>query len=273
MKKLGLVLHQQHLKDKRKIVITIKKIIKKPIKKLLKAITKNPKVISFLSGLIYMYVKFIGYTGKWETKGFERIHQNWNDDENMIFVGWHGRILMFPYFWNIDKQNLHAIVSQHQDGQLIAGVLRRFGIQRINGSSTNNAKGAALALMRAVNQGDSICIVPDGPIGPRMKMSISPIYYAQKTGRPLYGITYSSENAFIVKNSWDKMMLPLPFTKGIVSVTEPFYIPKDASDEQLEQYRLQLEESLNNLSFENDKYTNTDPIKPDLNQRTKKRRR
>lgn len=236
--------------------------LKKAIKKLFKKITKNKAVISFLSGLIYWYVKLIGHTTKWESKGFKMVHNNWDNKQNMILVGWHGRVLMFPFFWNCKRQTLYAIVSKHQDGRLIAGVLDRFKISTVDGSSNNNAKGAALGLMRALKQGDSICIVPDGPRGPRMRMNMSPIYYAQKTGLPIYGVHFSAAKSYIMEKAWDKMMLPLPFSKGIISVSEPIYVPENATGEELEAYRLQLEDSLNKLSIKNDKKMNIKPIEP-----------
>lgn len=64
-------------------------------------------------------------------------------------------------------------------------------------------------------------------------MSISPLYFARKSGKPIFGATYSVEHSLVAK-SWDAMLLPPPFCRGVLHVTKPYYIPADASDEDLE---------------------------------------
>ena len=68
-------------------------------------------------------------------------------------------------------------------------ILKKFGIGNISGSSNQKSNEAALELMRNLQQGNSIAIIPDGPRGPSMKLSMSPIFYAQKSGKPIIGIT------------------------------------------------------------------------------------
>ena len=140
-------------------------------------------------------------------------------------------------------------------------LLQAFGIGIIGGSTNQNASAAALSLMKTLRKNDSIAIIPDGPRGPSMHLSMSPLYYAQKTGKPIVGLGYSIKGAKIA-SSWDSMMLPLPFSKGITYATEPFYIPKDASGQDLEKYRLQIEEKLNKLTRQADEEMNIPYIKP-----------
>lgn len=236
--------------------------LKKNLKKALKNITKNKMVIFLLSCIIYLYVKLVGYTTKWEYRGLEALYDNWDKKQPMIMIGWHGRVLMLPFFWNTKRQNLHAIASEHQDGLLIAGVLKMFNVAVIGGSTNNNAKSAAIGLMRALKKGDSICILPDGPRGPRMRMIDSPIYFAQKTGVPIYGVNYSSSRSHIIEKAWDKMMIPLPFSRGVISISEPLYVPHDADAAELERCRLDLEQRINKMNFENDTAMNIKPVEP-----------
>ena len=49
------------------------------------------------------------------------------------------------------------------------------------------------------------------------------------------------------------MLVPLPFHKGMYAITEPVFIPADASAEELEKYRLQIETTLNELTWRLDK--------------------
>lgn len=188
---------------------------------------------------------------------------------NVILVAWHGRALMLPAFQK-GNTNLDALVSLHNDGRIIAGLLRRYNLGIVGGSSNNNAKGAAVGLMHSLNNGRSICIIPDGPRGPRMRMSMSPIYYAWKTGCPIVGASYCTSKCKIIESAWDKMLVPSPFCKGSITFGEPIYIPQDASEADLEKYRLMLEEQLNSINYAVDRECGISPVLPADNVKTKR---
>lgn len=232
------------------------------LKKLFKKVTKNPLIISLISNLIYGYSRLISSSTRWKLIGVDEFYQVWEKDKSVILSGWHGRALMFASFWN-KKRPISALVSLHQDGRLIAGVLEKYGFGTIGGSTNGNARGAAIELMRCLKKGESIGIIPDGPRGPRMKMNLSPLFFARKTGKPLFGVTYSVKSSIIIRKAWDQMMIPLPFSKGIIRVTEPFYVPADVSDEELETYRQQFEDLLNNICYETDSQLGIEPTRPD----------
>lgn len=218
---------------------------------IIKKIAKLPFTTSLISWLAYWYVRFVAFTTRWDERHINVFYNTLKQNNGLIFVAWHGRIAVAPYFWNRTSK-LSALVSPHRDGQLIAGLLRRFGIENINGSSNENARSAALKLLRELKNDASIAIIPDGPRGPSMTMTMSPLYYAQKTGKPIIGMTYSIARAKIVNGSWDRMLFPFPFQRGIVALTKPFYIPSKATPDELEQYRLQIENELNNLTWQID---------------------
>lgn len=226
---------------------TLKKLIKKITKKI-----KNAKWFnSFVGWFLCVYVRLVGKTTKFDKSGIKKFYDLLEKDGSLIMIAWHGRVAVLPYFWN-NKRKLKALVSTHRDGQLIVKLLKFFGIGTIGGSSNNNANGAAISLMKTLKKNDSIAIIPDGPRGPAMKLSMSPIYYAQKTGKPIIGVGYSIKGSKLAK-SWDSMMLPPLFSTGIIFATEPFYVPKDAKKEELEKYRLQIETALNNEMYDADK--------------------
>ena len=164
-------------------------------------------------------------------------------DTNAIIVGWHSRTTMLPFFWSkYVKKKLSALVSPHQDGQIIANFLRWFKIKSVNGSTNENPRQSALEMMREVLNGSNLFISPDGPRGPRMRMKKSPIYFAQKSGKPIYCVCFTTNKALIFEKAWDRTMIILPFGKGIFCVSEPIYVPKDINDEEFEQYRKKLED-------------------------------
>lgn len=223
----------------------------KKIKKSLKTMTKSPRFINILGIVLYHYSRLVGKTTRWEVYGDDDFYKVWEKDKAIILTIWHGRAMMIPHFWN-KRKPLNALVSLHNDGRIIAGFLEKYGFGTIGGSSTEGGKNAAMNLMSSLEKDESICIIPDGPLGPRMKMNESPLYFAKKTGKPIFGATYSIEHSFIVHKSWDAMMVPFPFCRGVFYVTKPFYIPADASSEDIKKYRNEIEEELNNLTYKAD---------------------
>lgn len=205
-----------------------------------------------IGNLAYFYLKFVGMTTRWQVSGVKETYDLLDEHGSMIVIGWHGRTLEMPYFWN-KTRTLNALVSPHRDGRLIVNILKKFGIGNISGSTDKNPTEAALELMRNLQQNNSIAIIPDGPRGPSMKLTMSPIFYAQKSGKPIIGITYSIAGSKVITKSWDSMLIPFPFRRGAYAITEPFFIPADATPEELETYRQQIEKTLNELTWELDR--------------------
>ena len=221
-------------------------------KKWLKNILNSRIAEEIIGTLAYYYLKFVGLTTRWEVKGVKETYEALDKYGAMVVIGWHGRTLEMPYFWNKSRK-LNALVSPHRDGRLIVSILRKFGIGNIDGSSNKDSSKAAVNLMKNLQQGNSIAIIPDGPRGPSMTLGMSPIFYAWKSGKPIMGITYSISGAKIVSKSWDNMLVPLPFRKGIYVITKPMIIPPETPQEELEKYRLKLETELNVITWEIDK--------------------
>ena len=221
--------------------------------KWLKELIKTETAERIIGSLAFYYLKFVGLTTRWQSvTGVKETYQAIKDNGSIIVIGWHGRTLIMPYFWN-KTSKLNALVSPHRDGRMIMYILEKFGIGHVNGSSDKNPKEAALSLMQNLKDGNSIAIIPDGPRGPSMELGMSPIFYAQKSGKPILGITYSISGSIVVEKSWDSMLIPLPFHKGMYAITEPIFIPADATAEELEQYRQQVEKNLNDLTWKLDK--------------------
>lgn len=161
-----------------------------------------------------------------------------------IFAFWHGRMLMVPawYFRIRGKraQPPYMLISQHGDGRLIAFAVRLLGIHSIAGSSTRGGSNAALAMIDAARNGADIGITPDGPKGPRYECKDGVALLATKTNLPVYPISYSTERRWILR-SWDGMIIPKPFSRGVVVFGEPI-IPD--SFEDMEQLRFRIGDAL-----------------------------
>ncbi len=112
------------------------------------------------------------------------------DDAQVIFSFWHGRILMMP-FMKISRPT-SVMVSRHKDGELIARVVKYFGINSSRGSTTRGGVSALKELIKLAREGFCIAFTPDGPRGPRYIVQSGVIQAAKATGLPIYPITYSA---------------------------------------------------------------------------------
>ncbi|MCG2830590.1 MAG: hypothetical protein L6302_06025, partial [Desulfobacteraceae bacterium] len=93
----------------------------------------------------------------------------------------------------------------------------------------------------------------DGPQGPRFKVKLGIIILARETGYPILPFSYSAKKMKVF-SSWDRFILPYPFTKCLGIYGNPLFVPKDADKDDLMRYRNLLEKELNRLTLEADSY-------------------
>ena len=169
-----------------------------------------------------------------------------------IFAFWHSRILLLSYIYK--RLNASIMVSNSADGEIIAQVLQRHGHQTIRGSTR---KGGMRALMQQIidmrTHRRPGVVIPDGPQGPRHKVQAGVILLAQKTGCPIIPLAYSSKRRKIF-NSWDRFMLPYPWTRGVITYGKPIEVPAKADADTLQACTLQLERELNRITAQADAY-------------------
>ncbi len=201
---------------------------------------RNPLVLRIASWLCSSLVYALGRTIRVRARF---IGENYQPDSptlpgRAIYLFWH-EYLLLPSFRYI-RPDIHVLVSKHTDGQFIGGVMRRLGLGMVHGSST---RGGSEAIRRMVELGKTshLVITPDGPRGPRRQVKMGAIYVASQTGMPIVpcGCGYSS--AWRMK-SWDQFKFPRPFSKGCGITIPPIFVPKNATKDDLESYRLEVEE-------------------------------
>ena len=148
------------------------------------------------------------------------------------------------------------MVSSSEDGEFVARILKRQGHEAFRGSTTRGGIKALSALIKKLKEKQRVSIIiPDGPQGPRFKVKLGIIILARETGYPILPFSYSAKRMKVFA-SWDRFILPYPFTKCLGIYGKPFYVPKDADKNDLKRYRDLLEKELNCLTIEADSYFN-----------------
>lgn len=177
-----------------------------------------------------------------------------NGSQSAIIVFWHGQLLMMPrLYWLLRGRRAappYMLISQHGDGRIIALAARLLGIRSVAGSSTRGGLRALLELIRLARDGSDIGFTPDGPRGPRHEVKEGVVLAAVKTGCPVVLCAYSTEKRWQLR-SWDGMIVPKPFSRGVLLVGEPIVI-SEGDDPEVSRQR--IEGALNELTRRADEY-------------------
>ena len=166
---------------------------------------------------------------------------------NVIFAFWHSTQLIMGYKGR--GQGIRVLISQHRDGEYMARVIRKMGNDVIRGSSTRGGTKAMASMVRAGKRGHFLAVTPDGPRGPREKAQPGIIFLAKKTGQPILPVGLGYSNCWRLP-SWDEFRIPKPFSRVVLCIGELVWVPPDLGDRELEDYRNDLEETLNRLTAE-----------------------
>lgn len=145
------------------------------------------------------------------------------------------------------RPGVNAISSLSRDGDIIAKFLSLMKIGAIRGGSSKGAESVTRNMKEILDGNQCVVIPVDGPRGPAGEVKPGAIALAYLTGAPLVCVRVFPERAWRL-NSWDKMLIPKPFTKMVVRYSDPIFIPKKISKEQREEYRLLVEKTLYDLA-------------------------
>ncbi len=211
--------------------------------------------------LAYGAIQFLGRVVRMEVISPEIPRSFWEKGIPFIIAFWHGRLLMMH--WAYKGKGLNFVISAHRDGQIIGKAGKLLGHRPIIGSTTRKGFSAFKNMIKALQNGSDVVIAPDGPRGPRRRAQRGVIELSRVTGRPIVPVTFSASRKILFR-SWDRFLLPYPFSKGVFIWGEPIYVDPKGDPIYLEERRLLLENRLNEITERADRYFETSIKKPEL---------
>ena len=154
-----------------------------------------------------------------------------------IFCFWHQCVLPCTFYYR--RTHATIIVSRSFDGELITRTLELFGFHTTRGSSSRGAREGLLGLKQVIESGHPAIFTADGPRGPIYRTKMGPIKLAHITGARIGAFHLEPDRAWTV-SSWDRFLVPMPFTRIVVSWARWTSVPADLAESQFEQKREEL---------------------------------
>jgi lysophospholipid acyltransferase (LPLAT)-like uncharacterized protein len=208
-----------------------------------KKLLRSQGVQAFLGWLLAGYLILIRRTTRWRHEGLDKLEPMLAGDQGALGLFWHGRIPvclgMAEVWWRKPKRR--CLVSPSADGEFVALALERAGYPAIRGSSAKKgdaakARAVVAAFRQAVNwvaDGGILIVTPDGPRGPNEVIASGSLQIARRTGAPVFLTGLAVKRAARL-DTWDRVMLAAPFSRGAAVWEGPFHVPAEADDAEIE---------------------------------------
>jgi len=161
---------------------------------------------------------------------------------------WHDQSLVVGWFLqNVLRRRDFAITllaSHSRDGEIIARVGKAWGLEAIRGSASRGGSAALRRLYRAVvRHHSSPIMIPDGPRGPIYRCKAGVVVLAQTSGAPIQPLAGAARSSWHLR-SWDRMIVPRPFTTVRIVIGEALTIPSGGGAQDLAERQAEVEKRL-----------------------------
>ena len=211
--------------------------------KIKKRLLKNFVIQHILAFVAASYILFVQITSTIKNKKVNIPKIYWEQNEPFILALWHNQLMMINSSWKI-KKKINILASGHSDGRFGAIVGKYFKLNNVQ-TSNSNSNISLRPIFKFIHSKEYIGITPDGPRGPKEKVSEGIIKIAKASQVPIIPIGFWSSKNFSL-DSWDSFLITLPFSKCSFVWGEAIKIPKKLNDNEIEKYQKILEERINN---------------------------
>jgi len=201
---------------------------------MLKLLLRHPALLGLLAALLGRYLAWALRTTRWTLDGAEHVAP-YLAGQPVIAAFWHERLPLLPALWRLAREQsrprMHVLVSRHRDGRFIAALIGRFGVATVHGSTARNGqdRGGAAGLrhlLERLAEGQQVAITPDGPRGPRRTASPGVAQLAALSGVAVLPCAAQTSRRLVLR-SWDRMVLPLPFGRGVLVCLQPIGVARE----------------------------------------------
>ncbi len=202
--------------------------------------------------IIGTYVNFAFRTTKWQRIGFEALADTVATQGPVIVVCWHQRLINAPLSWDDAQGTVATLISKSRAGKIASGVQVRLGMIPINMHDDASNLSSSLKVAKMVKSGVTLGITADGPEGPARICNGAVLEWARLTSKPIYLFTYATKGHWLL-DTWDKMMVPRPFTKGVMMYQRwDGEVPRKPTETQMQELAAKMTRDLDQMTAEAD---------------------
>lgn len=173
-----------------------------------------------------------------ETLGVENLTTLWDKNEHAIIAFWHDQLLLMVTGYPGTGAKL--LISESKDGELLTRTMKFFKHGTVRGSSSRGGRAAFKEMLSLAQTDADIVLTPDGPRGPRHELKDGVLQLARLSGRPVIPLSFACSRGYRF-GSWDRCLLPSPFSRAVFSFGKPLYFNKE---EGLDSFREQLQSAM-----------------------------
>ena len=189
----------------------------------------------FLTRLYFLTIRTESVNEGWIVRHLE-------NGGKVIAALWHQRIVAvigYAQRFGIMFQP-SVMISKSRDGDLAADIFSRMNFRPVRGSSSRNGKEALAALLDDLRVHPFAVHILDGPKGPPGVVKAGLIALAIKSGVPIVPVYVSVSRAWVL-GSWDRCLVPKPFSKIVICFDRPTFVAQDVDERTFEDIRLGVE--------------------------------
>lgn len=165
-----------------------------------------------------------------------------------VLTLWHSHLFYLAYHFR-GMRDLHVLVSPSKDGDLIANVARMFGYKVVRGSSFKKTIPGTRECIGLLKKNVKVGLIADGSRGPYHLAQPGSLQLSRITGAPIYTLTWHARPSYVF-SSWDRFILPLPFSRVTLNFGPPMTVSPDADKETIGKKQHELTSLLNKITEE-----------------------
>lgn len=171
---------------------------------------------------------------------------------SVVYASWHQRFFPGITFF-AGRKPIAIMISRSRDGEMAARVADILGYRPVRGSSSRGGVGALKTLRSLTRQGFRVGHIVDGPQGPFGVVKPGLLTIAQFSGAPIIPVITSAQRRWTV-NSWDRFMIPKPFSRIFIRFAPPTVVPRRLDPEGFEALRQDVEKQIKDLTIQTDNW-------------------
>jgi lysophospholipid acyltransferase (LPLAT)-like uncharacterized protein len=204
---------------------------------------KERLLLALITWAGFFAIRLICPTLRW-TVSMEEGAEEYEASDPKIYVFWHRCVFAATWFWR--NRNIQVMTSSSFDGEYIARIIEKFGYGAVRGSSSRGAVRALLGMHTELEQSRSVAFTIDGPRGPVYVAKPGPVLLARNTQTPVLCFHIAMEKPWEL-NSWDRFMIPRPFSQVHVRIGRMLHVPADAGSAALGQCHERMQATLDRI--------------------------